>query len=163
MLRMPCCMALAPNRPFVPFLPARACWDAGRQWLSQRCGSQMPNRWGIFSPVYPLHPLFLPTSQRILHQPIIPVIYWFLWGEQRGRGVACPRAAITRQASDRGGIKISGLQLHGFFTPSSLIYFFKCFKKRKYNSCRIKKGLCHKVVYVSSAQGWFERSPRSHK
>lgn len=72
-----------------------------------------------------------------------------------------PRAETAWQVSDRGGIKTSGWQLRGFFTLPSLIYFLKCFKERKYNSCRIKKSLCHKVVYASSAQGWFERSPRS--
>lgn len=84
----------------------------------------------------------------------------FLLGEPRCRGVACPRAEIAQQASDRGGIKTSGLQLRGFFTQSSLFFFF-FFKERKYSCCRITKSLCYKVVNVASAQGWFEGSPRS--
>lgn len=61
----PHCPALVPDTDFVPFLPACARWGAGRLWLSQRRGTQMPDLWGTFSLAHPLHPLFLPTSQNI--------------------------------------------------------------------------------------------------
>jgi len=148
-----------------PFrFPVRAGVPAGSgypSWLSQRRGLQMPNPWGISSPAHPLHPLFSPTSRRASHQQTTPAINSFLRGERHRRGSACPRAAIPWQASGSGGIQTSGLQLRGFFRPSSLICLLKCFEERKYSSCRIKKSLCHQVVYVASARGWFERSPRS--